>query len=419
MFNLWKRVYVHTFNQYNIQGANVIMADPQYATVIFPSDTFNIVCQEQSLQTVLDRHYDGKVENLLGTLLNDGDKKWSIVVNTADYYYLLACYLKELQHRFKLSDGDVHKLAFSYAYDNFYYGSDPSFVDGFVNKTFQHILNSVFKTYKPTGILDILPVDALPTEMGYFLLTRDLATEKQLLSKFRNVARLVVARLQEAHYNDFSEWCVLNTRQFLNLLRTNDSPEVLSTDFTFDEMMSYIRSDRYLNSMVFDPVYLSNPGTDWNSEKVIVTASRIIDTWEKLFLFQHVSELRRAQAGDDRAARRARRYEDNVNDSTSLAENLQWLKEISEANADGSMKQHTDLAIRYERVKGICDAIKYLLKLKDAPEHLDKPLIKLLGYDILSEAMNDKYNKTLLLVALNPVSRSFQNFIDDAFKGTE
>ena len=226
MFNLWKRTYVQLFTQRNIFDTKAIVADSAWSTVILPETAFTgsggLVHQENSLKTLVAKQYNGQIGELFTELLTDSEGKWSIVVGYDDYHKLLAYYLKELQHTYKFSDADLHMLAYSYIYNNFYYSHDQNYVDGFVGQTQQDIIKQIFNEYTSTGVLDLIaPVD-LPTEIGYFLAVRGLVKEEDLAANFTTVAKLVVSRLWSVHFNDFSEWLILDTPHFLNMLKAPD-----------------------------------------------------------------------------------------------------------------------------------------------------------------------------------------------------
>lgn len=383
MFNLWKRSYVHTFNQRNAFDSKTIMADAAYANTMFIQENFydggSLVHQGSGIDEIINKHYGGKVANLFVKLRGQSDTKWAVVVNHEDYYYLLACYLKELQHSFKFGDDDLHLLAFSFAYDNFYYANDARFVDGFVNGAYLGLMKAVFETYQPSGVLDLVKVVDLPTEIGYFLVKRDIVPEADIHANFVNAAKMIVTRLWQVHFNDFSEWLVLDTKHFLNMMKSSTSPEVTSDTITFDEMQAYIQADPYLKSMFFQafPFFTSN--ANWTDDPNFkVTASRIVTAWQKLADYLVARGL-----------------------------DADWAKLRH--------SQYTEIILRYDYVKTNCDVVKYLLELDDAPEALDRPIIDMMGYDILSECMDNKYNKTLLLLTLRGMSPSFQGFVDKAF----
>lgn len=418
MFNMWQRIYVHTFDQRAGFDSKMILADAQYKGIVIAPDNYydggEMVHRADNIAQLLTEHYDGEMTNLFARLLNE-DGKWAIVVQPADYYFILGCYLKELQHSFGISDDDIQLMAMSFPYDNFYYSSDATFVDGFMEGTFQRLLKSAMDGHTPTGVLSLIPVTSLPTELGYFLLSRGLVEERQLHDKFVNAARLVVERRQQTHDNDMSEWCVQNTRQFLNLLRAPDSPEVLAADFGFSDFAEMIKRDSGLSSHLVNYIALCNPGTNWSSVAAKTTAAHVMEVWERMSLYQQVAELWHAQVGDDRAARQSRRFVDCELDSANIQRNLDWLHSAIETDTNGLSAQYADTIAHHERVKSVCDAVKFLLDLRGAPEQLDAPIISLLGYDILSEAMNEKYNKTMLLMAINTPSSAFVRFATEFF----
>ncbi len=386
MFNMWKRTYVQTFNQRNFYDTNTLLADANWANVIMPDTLFRdggaLIHQTWSLDDLVNTAYSGQYSNLLVELLTESDKKWAIVVQHNDYYKLLAYYLKELQFAFKLPDEDLHMLAFSYMYNNFYYSNDQLFTDGFVGQTFQTIMRNVFTVYQPVGVLrGIAPVD-LPTEVGYFLIKRGLVSEDLMKDKFVNAAKMVVSRLWQVHKNDFSEWLILDTQHFLNALKSPSTPEVVTDEFSFVDMFNLIASDDYLNSMFFTSFpFFSSPAT-WDSDPNFkITASRLVNAWEGLADYL-------VERGID----------------------AEW--------AELRHSQYAEIILRYDYVKGTCKAVKYLLGLEGAVEELDQPVIDLLGYDLLSECFDTKYNKTLLLLTLRGMSNTYKQFIQSAFETT-
>lgn len=383
MFNLWKRTYVQTFSQRNIFDTKAIVADSAWSTVILPPTAFtgtgSLVHQENSLKTLVAKQYDGQIGQLFTELLTDSDGKWAIVVGYDDYHQLLAYYLKELQHTYKFSDADLHLLAYSYIYNNFYYSGDQNFVDGFVGQVEQELMKKVFAEYTPSGVLDLIsPVD-LPTEIGYFLIKRGLIQEDVLEANFVNVAKLVVSRLWSVHFNDFSEWLILDTPHFLNMLKSPESAEVNTSEFSFPDMLNFMKTDPYLNAMFFSSINFFGPEADWDTDPNFrITASRVVAAWKGLADYL-------VQRGID----------------------TDW--------AQLRHSQYAEIILRYEYVNSTCQALQYILKLDGAPDAIDQPLIDMLGYDVLSECMNSKYNKTLLLLTLRGMSSTFQGFINDAF----
>lgn len=383
MFNMWKRTYVHTFNQRNIYDANVLLADQSLWTTLFPETMFRdggqIVQQEPSIDALVNDVYSGQYSNLLVELASDSEKKWSIVVQHDDYYKLLAHYLVELQFTYKFSDEDLQLLAFTYMYNNFYYSGDQQFVNGFVSQTFQRTMKNVFLTYKPVGALAAMKPADLPTEIGYFLAKRDLVTEDLLKPKFVNAAKMVIARLRQVHLNDFSEWLILDTRYFLNALKDPNTPEIVADEFSFTDMFSLVASDDYLNSMFFTSFPFFSSSASWDTDPNFkVTAARLINSWESL-----ADYLVERGLDDDWAQLRHSDY--------------------------------AELVIRHEYVKKTCKAVRYILELPGAVESLDEPIIDMLGYDLLSECFDTKYNKTLLLVSLRGMSPTYQGFVKAAF----
>lgn len=382
MFNLWNRTYVQLFSQRNVFDTKCVLAADEWAAVVFTPTMFNsgeLVHQEKSLDAVIEKYYDNQVSNFLGELATDRASKWSIVVGYDDYYKLLGYFLKEVQHTFKISDADLHMIAYSYLYNNFYYGNDQSFVDGFVGQYHLEIVKQVFLTYTPTGVLDPIPAVELPTEIGYFLANRNLIEESQLADNFTNVAKLVVNRLWQVHYNDFSEWLILDTPHFLNMLKCDDTPAVLTNDFSFHDMFNFVKADPQLNAMFFSTVSYTSASTDWdNDPNYKVTASCVVGAW------QHLADYLVARGID-----------------------ADW--------AELRHSQYAEIILRYEYVSNTCKAVQYILQLDGAPESLDQPIIDMLGYDILSECMNSKYNKTLLLLTLRGMSSTFEGFITTAF----
>jgi hypothetical protein len=383
MFNLWNRSYVHTFNQRSIFESKTILADAEYDGVVFlPSEFTNggqMVYRDTDLNSLLDTYFNGNVGNLFSTLLSDRNSKWSIVLKHRDYYYLLGCYLKELQYSYKLSDDTVKTLAFTYLYDNFYYTNDALFADGFVAGSYSDVLKAAFSEHQATGVLDLITPTELPTEIGYFLMSEGILTESDLHDNFVHAAKMVVARLWDIHRNDFSEWMVLDTKHFLNMMKADDTAEVLSDDFSLSEMLSFVQSDRYLKNMFFQPFDFSTSNATWiNSPNFKATASRLVLAWERLADYL-------VERGLD----------------------SEW---ASLRHAD-----HSETLIRQEYVKKTCAAVKYLLELDGAPEMLEAPVSEMLGYDILSECMDKKYNKTLMLFALRGCSPAFASFIKQAF----
>lgn len=383
MFNLWKRTYVQLFSQRNIFDTKAIVADSAWSTIILPDTAFtangSLVHQEKSLGTLVEKSYFGQVGQLFTELLTDSDAKWSIVLGYDDYHQLLAYYLKELQHTYKFSDADLHLLAYSYIYNNFYYSADQNFVDGFVGQVQQDTMKKVFAEYTPSGALDMIaPVD-LPTEIGYFLVKRGLVQEDALQANFVNIAKLVVSRLWSVHFNDFSEWLILDTPHFLNMLKSPESAEVNTADFSFPDMLNFMKTDPYLSAMFFSSTSFFGPEADWDTDPNFkITASRVVAAWKGLADYL-------VQRGID----------------------ADW--------AQLRHSQYAEIILRYEYVVGTCNALQYILQLEGAPESVDQPLIDMLGYDVLSECMNSKYNKTLLLLTLRGMSSTFQGFITDAF----
>ncbi|MNL13086.1 hypothetical protein D3C87_1339770 [compost metagenome] len=383
MFNLWKRTYVQLFSQRNIFDTKSIVADSQWSKIILPETIFtangSLVHQENSLKTLIDKQYDGQIGQMFTELLTDSDEKWSIVVGYDDYHQLLAYYLKELQHTYKFTDADLHLLAYSYIYNNFYYSKDQNFVDGFVGQTQQDAMKKVFAEYTPTGVLDLIAPGDLPTEIGYFLVSRKLVSEDALQENFVNVAKLVVSRLWSVHFNDFSEWLILDTPHFLNMLKAPESAEVNTAEFSFPDMLNFMKTDPYLNAMFFSSINFFGPEADWDTDPNFkVTASRVVAAWKGLADYL-------VQRGID----------------------ADW--------AQLRHSQYAEIILRYEYVNNTCQALQYILQLDGAPETVDKPLVEMLGYDVLSECMNSKYNKTLLLLTLRGMSSTFQGFITDAF----
>lgn len=383
MFNLWKRTYVHQMSQRNIFETKAVIADKEWAGVIFPSTMFaggELVHQEQTIDAVITKYYDGQVANFFNALIGDSEAKWSIVVSHDDYYKLLAYFLKELQHTYQFTDAELHMIAYSYLYNNFYYSGDQSFVDGFIGQAHLDIIKEVFATYEPTGILAPLdPVD-LPTEIGYFLANRDYVEEAKLAANFDTVAKLVVNRLWQVHFNDFSEWLILDTPHFLNMLKSDATPTVLTDEFSFHDMLNFMKADPYLNAMFFSTVTYTGGSTDWDTNPDYkITASRVVAAWQKL--------------ADYLVARGI---------------DADW--------AELRHSQYAEIILRYEYVSNTCKAIQFILGLDGAPETLDQPIIEMLGYDVLSECMNSKYNKTLLLLTLRGMSKTFENFITTAFE---
>lgn len=383
MFNLWKRTYVHQMSQRNIFDTKAVIADKEWAGVIFPPTMFaggELVRQEQSINAVITKYYDGQVADFFSALIGDSDSKWSIVVGHDDYYKLLAYFLKELQHTYGFTDAELHMIAYSYLYNNFYYSGDQSFVDGFIGQTHLDIVKEVFATYEPTGILAPLePVD-LPTEIGYFLANRGYVEEAKLADNFSTVAKLVVNRLWQVHFNDFSEWLILDTPHFLNMLKSDATPTVLTDEFSFHDMLNFMKADPYLNAMFFSTVTYTGGTTDWDTNPDYkITASRVVAAWQKL--------------ADYLVARGI---------------DADW--------AELRHSQYAEIILRYEYVSNTCKAIQFILGLDGAPETLDQPIIEMLGYDVLSECMNSKYNKTLLLLTLRGMSKTFEGFITTAFE---
>lgn len=383
MFNLWKRTYVQLFSQRNIFDTKAIVADSAWSSVILPDTAFtgggSLVHQEHSLDALVSKQYNNQIGELFTELLTDSECKWSIVVGYEDYHKLLAYYLKELQYTYKFSDADLHMLAYSYIYNNFYYSHDQNYVDGFVGQTQQNIIKQIFKEHTPTGVLDLIaPVD-LPTEIGYFLVVRGLVKEEELAANFTTVAKLVVSRLWSVHFNDFSEWLILDTPHFLNMLKSPETAEVNTAEFSFPDMLNFMKTDPYLNAMFFSAINFFGPEADWDSDPNFKhTASRVVASWKGLANYL-------VQRGID----------------------ADWAKLRHD--------HYAEIILRYEYVNDTCEAVQYILQLDGAPETINKPLVEMLGYDVLSECMNSKYNKTLLLLTLRGMSSTFQGFITDAF----
>ena len=385
MFNMWKRTYVHTLGQRSIYDAQVIVAESGMWNTLIPDTMFKeggkLVYQEPSIDALVNEKFSGQYSNLMVELAADSEQKWSIVVQHDDYYKLLAHYLVELQFTYKISDDDLRLLAFTYMYNNFYYSGDQQFVSGFVGQTFQRTMNNVFLTYKPVGALAAMKPADLPTEIGYFLVKRGIVKEDLLEPKFVNAAKMVVSRLRQVHLNDFSEWLILDTRYFLNALKDPNTPEITADEFSFTDMFNLIASDDYLNSMFFTsfPFYSSN--SSWDADPNFkVTAARLVNAWESL-----ADYLVERGLDDDWAQLRHSDY--------------------------------AELVIRHEYVKKTCKAVRYILKLPNAVEALDEPIIDMLGYDLLSECFDTKYNKTLLLVSLRGMSPAYEGFVKAAFGG--
>ena len=386
MFNMWDRTYVHQFNQRQIFDSKTILADSQWSKVMFDPSSFRdggkLVHQEWDLDDVVHKFYDDQYSSLLIELLSMSPDKCSIVVNTNDYYKLLAYYLKEVQYTFKLSTDDLNTVAFSFMYNNFYYSGDQTFVDGFVSGVFQETMKRIFNEYTPVGVLDLVDPSRLPTELTYFLAERSLITEAAIQSKLVNAAKLVISRLWQVHKNDFSEWLVLDTKYFLNLLKSPSTPEVVVDDFSFTDMFSMISADEYLNSMFFSAFPFFSSTATWDSDPNFkVTANRLVSAWEGLadYLVQ---------------------------------------RGIDETWSTLRHSQYAEIILRYEYVKGTCTAVRYILGLEGAPETLDTPVLDLLGYDVLSECFDSKYNKTLLLITFRGTSDTFKGFITAAFGET-
>lgn len=383
MYNLWKRSYVQTFEQRPVFESKTILADSTFEGVVVGEDLFvnggKLAYRGVGIDEVLNTHFAGSMSNLFATMLADSDSKWAVAVDHDDYYYVLAHYLKELQHTYKLTDPQLYTLAHSFLYDNFYYSNDAKFVDGFVSGAFASLMSAVFNSYTPTGVLDLIkPVD-LPTEIGYFLIKQGIITEQDVHANFVNAAKMIVARLWQVHLNDFSEWLVLDTKHFLNMMKAEDTPAVVADDISFADMLAFMKADKYLNAMFFQsfPFFSSSAGWE-NDANFKVTASRIVNAWQKLADYLIARGL-----------------------------DAEW--------AQLRHSQYTEIILRYDYVKTNCDAVKYLLKLDDAPETLPAPLIDMLGYDVLSECMDSKYNKTLLLLTLRGSSPTFQSFVDTSF----
>jgi len=379
---MWNRTYVQTFNQRSVFDSKTILADSAWSKVVFGPDSFKggeLVAQELSLDEVVNIHYNGQISDLFIELLSDKDSKWAIVVGYVDYYKLLAYYLKELQHTFSLSDENLHLLAFTFMYNNFYYSGDQGFVDGFVSKKFQAIMTQVFTEYTAVGVLDMLDHSSFPTEVAYFLLEKGIIPDEAVHEKLVTIAKMVVARLWQVHLNDYSEWLILDTQYFLNMLKSPATADVSATEFTFTDMFNMIHSDEYLNSMFFTEFPFFSSMDTWDSDPNFkVTASRLVGTWERLADYL-------VQRGID--------------------EEWAKLRHV----------QYAEIILNYESIKSTCAALKYILQLDGAPETLDTPVLDMLGYDTLSECFNTKYNKTLLLVAMKGMSPAFEGFIVDAF----
>lgn len=387
MFNMWNRTYVQTFNQRSIFGSKTILADHSWSKVVFGEDNFKdggeLIAQEWDLDDVVNKKYDGQYSNLLIEMMSDKDSKWAVVVTPNDYYKMLAYYLKELQHSFKLTDFDLHTIAYTFMYNNFYYGSDQAFVDGFVSQVFQQIMKNVFRDYTPVGVLDMLDASALPTEIAYMLVHRDLIPETAIQPKLVNAAKMIITRLWQVHLNDFSEWLILDTKQFLNLMKSPTTAEVVTDDFSMPDMLNMMASDEYLSSMFFTSFPFYSAPSNWETDDNFrVEANRLLGAWEGLANYL-------VQRGID---------------ST-------W--------AELRHSQYAEIILRYEYVVGTVAAVRFILQLDGAPEHLDKPVLDMLGYDILSECFDSKYNKTLLLVTLRGMSDTYKGFIENAFKEPE
>lgn len=382
MFNTWDRTYVQTFNQRTIFDSKTILASKQWSKVMFAEGAFKddgeLMHQEWDIDDVVTKHYDGSYSKFMASVLAE-NVKWAIVVEPLDYYKLLAYYLKEVQATFKLTDKDLHTLAFSYAYNNFYYSGDQTFVDGFVTEEFLNMMRTVFDTYEPVGVLNEVSPSRLPTELAYFLAERKLIAEVAIRPKLVNAAKMVISRLWQVHKNDFSEWLVLDTQYFLNLLKKPTTPEVVTSDFSFAEMFAMISNDEYLNSMFFSSFPFFSSTSTWETDPNFkVTASRLISAWE------------------------------------GLADYLMQ-RGIDESWSELRHSQYAEIILRYEYVKGTCAAVRYILELDNAPDEIDKPILDMLGYDILSECFDNKYNKTLLLLTFRGMSQTFEGFIERAF----
>lgn len=380
---MWNRSYVHLFDQRNVFSSKTVLADPEYADVIFLDQDFapggEMVAKASTLQAALDDKFEGKISNLFATMLSSKNDKWALALTHHDYYRVLACYLKEIQHTYKLTDSDLHTLAFTYMYDNFYYSNDTLFRSGFSNNAYRDVMVASFADYSPTGVLDLLSPNELPSEIGYFLVGLGLIDEMDIWDSYVNAAKLVIRRLWDIHQNDSSEWLILDTKIFLNMMKADETPAVESDDFTLEEMMAYINGDRYLSAMFNQPFDFHGSASNWSDvPNFNDTASRLVASWERL-----------AQYLVDRGL------------------DAEWAK-IRHS-------QYEETKLRYDYVMNTCTAVRYLLKLDNAPEKLDRPIRELLGYDIVSECMGRKYNTTLLLFALRGASPTFKKFITTAF----
>lgn len=384
MFNLWNRSYVHTFAERYVFESTTILADPEYAHVVFMDNNFGnggkLLHQSSNIQTILDDRYSGVVGNLFAAMLTNADDKWSIAVKHEDYHYLLACYMKELQFALGFSDEDLHLLTFSYLYDNFYYTLDAKFVEGFVSGEFQEMVKRHWSSYVPTGVLKVVDPESLPTEIAYFLVKRGIIKEEQISGKFAAVAKLVIAKLGDVHHNDFSEWLVLDTKHFLNMFRSDDTPAVETDNFSLQEMLAYIKGDRYLNTMFFRPYILEEDATNWETNPSFKAhASRLITMWERLADYV-------VQRGADAT----------------------WIK--------ARAADYAETAAEYSEIKNACQAVRYILKLDNAPETVDEPLVDMLGYETIVDSLNTKYNKSILLMAMHGSSETFAGFARTAFE---
>lgn len=383
MFNMWNRTYVQSFNQRQIFDSKAILADSQWASVVFIDSMFNdggsLVHQEWNIDDVVEKHYDKSYGNFLKCIMADRADKWAIVVTPLGYYKLLAHYLKEIQYTFKLSNEDMYAAAFSYMYNNFYYSGDQQFVEGFVDNSFRDVIRLVFDTYTPIGVFDDIDPDILPTELTYFLVSRKLIPESAVEPKLVNAAKLVLSRLWQVHRKDFSDWLVLDTPLFLNILKKPETPTVVESDFSLTDMFNFVKSDEYLNSMLFTSFPFFSSPESWDSDPNFkTTASRMVGAWEGIADYL-------IERGSDSS----------------------WL--------DLRHKHYTEVALRRDYIKSTCEALRYILKLDGAPDTLDKPILDMIGYDLLTECFNVKYNKTLLLLTFKTPAATFAGFIDDAF----
>ena len=383
MFNLWKRTYCQVFDGHVQFNSKMVMIDEEYAGVMFIDQQFydggELQHHYDSLGHMLSELYDGSMSAFLEALKANDNDRTAIVCSHATYYAILACYLKELQFSYKLTDGEVAELAFSFIYDNFYYSNDVRFRDGFTTGSFADVLNAMLADYEPIGILDdIAPVD-LPTEIGYFLVMRGKLDESQIHDKFINAAKMIVKRLSDVHRNDFSEWMLLDTRHFLNMMKCESSPEVLTDTISQDDQMQFIQADPYLRAMFYTPFPFETTTRGWeDSAQFKVAASQIIGAWRKL-----------------------------ANYLVERGLDAEWAK--------FRHSHYTEIILRHDYVTQHCDIVSHLLQLDNAPTQIEGRIIDNLSYDILSECMDARYNKTLMLFTLRGKSPTIQGFINNTF----